>query len=61
VNIGDMIDCVVLNVNPTERRISLGLKRLNRTRGSACTRIIRSIPPWKAGCANLTDFGLYRN
>src|SRR5579872_1605900 len=28
VNVGDGIDCVVLNVNPQERRISLGLKQL---------------------------------
>ena len=28
VNVGDQVEAVVLNVNPTERRISLGLKQL---------------------------------
>src|ERR1700723_1275587 len=28
VNVGDQVDCVVLNVNPTERRISLGMRQL---------------------------------
>jgi small subunit ribosomal protein S1 len=28
VNVGDSVDCVVLSVNPTERRISLGMRQL---------------------------------
>ena len=28
VNVGDHVDCVVLSVNPTERRISLGMRQL---------------------------------
>ena len=28
VNVGDQVDCVVLQVNPTERRISLGMRQL---------------------------------
>ncbi|HMH00241.1 MAG TPA: S1 RNA-binding domain-containing protein, partial [Terriglobales bacterium] len=28
VNVGDQVECVVLNVNPTERRISLGMRQL---------------------------------
>jgi small subunit ribosomal protein S1 len=28
VNVGDEVDCVVLSVNPTERRISLGMRQL---------------------------------
>src|SRR5207245_8325507 len=28
VNVGDQVDCVVLNVNPQERRISLGMRQL---------------------------------
>jgi small subunit ribosomal protein S1 len=28
VNVGDQVDCVVLSVNPTERRISLGMRQL---------------------------------
>jgi small subunit ribosomal protein S1 len=30
VNVGDQVETVVLNVNPTERRISLGMKQLAR-------------------------------
>ena len=28
VNVGDQVDCVVIRVNPTERRISLGMRQL---------------------------------
>ena len=28
VNVGDQVECVVLNVNPHERRISLGMRQL---------------------------------
>ncbi len=28
VNVGDQVECVVLSVNPTERRISLGMRQL---------------------------------
>ena len=28
VNVGDEVDCVVMSVNPTERRISLGMRQL---------------------------------
>ena len=28
VNVGDQVDCVVISVNPTERRISLGMRQL---------------------------------
>ena len=28
VNVGDQVECVVLNVNPSERRISLGMRQL---------------------------------
>jgi small subunit ribosomal protein S1 len=28
VNVNDQVECVVLSVNPTERRISLGMKQL---------------------------------
>jgi len=51
VNVNDEIDCVVLAVNPTERRISLGMRQLASTPGIRCTTNI----PWarrsRAGCA----------
>jgi small subunit ribosomal protein S1 len=59
VNVGDQVEAVVLNVNPQERRISLGLKQLE-------------LNPWESlhekfpvGCTvegkvrNLTDFGAF--
>jgi len=39
---GDEVETVVLNVNPTERRISLDSSSSSRIRGSSCTRNIRS-------------------
>ncbi len=37
VNVGDQVECVVLNVNPTERRISLGMRQLATDPGMRCT------------------------
>ena len=52
VNVGDQVEAVVLNVNPTERRISLGLKQLEvESLGDACTRSSRWARSWKARSA----------
>jgi len=59
VNIGDMIDCVVLNVNPTERRISLGLKQLE---SNPWERLHEKYPidsTVEGRVRNLTDFGAF--
>ena len=42
VNVGDHVECVVLNVNPTERRISLGMRQLAANPGIHCMRSSRS-------------------
>jgi small subunit ribosomal protein S1 len=59
VNVGDQVECVVLNVNPHERRISLGMRQL-------------AVNPWdtlhekypvgasvEGRVRNLTDFGAF--
>jgi small subunit ribosomal protein S1 len=59
VNVGDEVECVVLNVNPAERRISLGMRQL-------------AVNPWdslhekfpvgmtvEGRVRNLTDFGAF--
>ena len=51
VNVGDQVDCVVLNVNPQERRISLGMKQLASNPWEHCTRSIPSARRSKAACA----------
>jgi small subunit ribosomal protein S1 len=57
VNVGDEIECVVLNVNSNERRISLGLKQLE---SNPWERLHEKYPigskvEWRV--LNLTDFG----
>ncbi|HLJ89163.1 MAG TPA: 30S ribosomal protein S1 [Candidatus Angelobacter sp.] len=59
VNIGDEIECVVLNVNPTERRISLGLKQLE---SNPWERLHEKYPigsSVEGRVRNLTDFGAF--
>ena len=41
VNVGDQVECVVLNVNPTERRISLGMRQLATNPWILCMRSSR--------------------
>ncbi|HEY6971792.1 MAG TPA: 30S ribosomal protein S1 [Candidatus Angelobacter sp.] len=59
VNVGDAIDCVVLNVNPQERRISLGLKQLE---ANPWERLHEKYPTGstvEGRVRNLTDFGAF--
>jgi small subunit ribosomal protein S1 len=59
VNVGDAIDCVVLNVNPQERRISLGLKQLE---SNPWERLHEKYPigsTVEGRVRNLTDFGAF--
>ncbi|HLJ26927.1 MAG TPA: 30S ribosomal protein S1 [Candidatus Angelobacter sp.] len=59
VNVGDGIDCVVLNVNPQERRISLGLKQLE---SNPWERLHEKYPigsTVEGRVRNLTDFGAF--
>ncbi len=59
VNVGDEIECVVLNVNTTERRISLGLKQLE---SNPWERLHEKYPigsTVEGRVRNLTDFGAF--
>src|SRR5213078_2597077 len=59
VNISEEIECVVLNVNPTERRISLGLKQLE---SNPWERLHEKYPigsTVEGRVRNLTDFGAF--
>src|SRR5271166_6314215 len=59
VNIGDQVEAVVLNVNPTERRISLGLKQLE---SNPWESLIEKFPVGaivEGKVRNLTDFGAF--
>jgi small subunit ribosomal protein S1 len=59
VNVSDEIDCVVLNVNPQERRISLGLKQLE---SNPWERLHEKYPigsTVEGRVRNLTDFGAF--
>src|SRR5215475_5268439 len=59
VNVGDEIECVVLNVNSGERRISLGLKQLE---SNPWERLHEKYPigsTVEGRVRNLTDFGAF--
>jgi len=59
VNISDQVEAVVLNVNPTERRISLGLKQLE---SNPWESLIEKFPVGaivEGKVRNLTDFGAF--
>ncbi|HEY4962688.1 MAG TPA: 30S ribosomal protein S1 [Terriglobales bacterium] len=59
VNIGDQVEAVVLNVNATERRISLGLKQLE---SNPWESLIEKFPVGaivEGKVRNLTDFGAF--
>src|SRR5215469_2657531 len=59
VNVGDQVEAVVLNVNPTERRISLGLKQLESNPWETLHEKfpVGSIVEGKV--RNLTEFGAF--
>ena len=59
VNVGDQVDCVVLNVNPGERRISLGMRQLA---ANPWDSLIDKFPVGatvEGRVRNLTDFGAF--
>src|SRR5471030_2533542 len=59
VNVGDQVDCVVLSVNPTERRISLGMRQLAE---NPCDLLHEKFPVGmtvEGRVRNLTDFGAF--
>jgi small subunit ribosomal protein S1 len=59
VNVHDEVDCVVLSVNPTERRISLGMRQLA---ANPWDSLIEKYPVGatvEGRVRNLTDFGAF--
>jgi small subunit ribosomal protein S1 len=59
VNVNDQVECVVLSVNPTERRISLGMRQLA---ANPWDSLIEKYPVGasvEGRVRNLTDFGAF--
>lgn len=59
VSVNDQVECVVLNVNPTERRISLGMRQLA---ANPWDSLIEKYPVGasvEGRVRNLTDFGAF--
>jgi small subunit ribosomal protein S1 len=59
VNVGDQVECVVLNVNPTERRISLGMRQLASNPWDALHDKYPVGMTVEGRVRNLTDFGAF--
>ena len=59
VNVGQEVDAMVLNVNPTERRISLGLKQLDTNPWDTLHEKFPVGSTVEGKVRNLTDFGAF--
>jgi small subunit ribosomal protein S1 len=59
VNVGDQVECVVLNVNPGERRISLGMRQLAANPWDALHDKYPVGATVEGRVRNLTDFGAF--
>jgi small subunit ribosomal protein S1 len=59
VNVGDQVECVVLNVNPDERRISLGMRQLATNPWDALHDKYPVGMTVEGRVRNLTDFGAF--
>ena len=59
VNVGDHVECVVLNVNPTERRISLGMRQLATNPWDSLHEKFPVGMTVEGRVRNLTDFGAF--
>jgi small subunit ribosomal protein S1 len=59
VNVGDQVEAVVLNVNPTDRRISLGLKQLESNPWETLHEKFPVGTIVEGKVRNLTDFGAF--
>ncbi|MDR3749482.1 MAG: 30S ribosomal protein S1 [Acidobacteriota bacterium] len=59
VNVADQVEAVVLNVNPTERRISLGLKQLESNPWESLHEKFPVGAVVEGKVRNLTDFGAF--
>jgi small subunit ribosomal protein S1 len=59
VNVGDQVECVVLNVNPHERRISLGMRQLAANPWDTLHEKFPVGAAVEGRVRNLTDFGAF--
>jgi small subunit ribosomal protein S1 len=59
VNVGDQVECVVLNVNPHERRISLGMRQLATNPWDSLHEKYPIGAAVEGRVRNLTDFGAF--
>jgi len=59
VSVGDQVECVVLNVNPQERRISLGMRQLAANPWDALQEKFPVGATVEGRVRNLTDFGAF--
>ena len=59
VSVGDQVDCVVLNVHPQERRISLGMRQLSANPWDALIEKFPVGATVEGKVRNLTDFGAF--
>jgi small subunit ribosomal protein S1 len=59
VNVGDQVECVVINVNPQERRISLGMRQLATNPWDALHEKFPVGATVEGKVRNLTDFGAF--
>ena len=59
VNVGDQVECVVINVNPTERRISLGMRQLAANPWDSLHEKFPVGTQVEGRVRNLTDFGAF--
>ncbi|MBV8894581.1 MAG: S1 RNA-binding domain-containing protein, partial [Acidobacteria bacterium] len=59
VNVNDNVECVVLNVNPQERRISLGMKQLEANPWEALEQKYPVGTTVEGRVRNLTEFGAF--
>jgi len=59
VNVGDHVECAVLNVNPTERRISLGMRQLAPNPWDSLHEKFPVGMTVEGRVRNLTDFGAF--
>jgi len=59
VNVGDQVECAVLNVNPQERRISLGMRQLAANPWDALHDKYPVGASVEGRVRNLTDFGAF--
>jgi small subunit ribosomal protein S1 len=59
VNVGDQVECVVLSVNPAERRISLGMRQLAANPWDSLHEKYPVGTQVEGRVRNLTDFGAF--